>query len=460
MGKISLKYVSRDPKTGYSIYRRRVPADIKERFEVNEFLKALGKTDAEVAANYGPTHQYYSHLIQLARHGVSGITPAERHAALEAGLMSWGADPHSAGRNQAERDWRQTVADRLVDDYQDPVTGEYVGVPEAEHTLASALYSGISKTCPPPTLRDAFKAYLDENAKPDPEDYKRQEQRLRRVEKAVIAVLGRDCLVAEVTRGDARTWRDRRESDGVAISTIRRELADIKAVFNFAHGELDAAGVNAFSRLKLKSSSIAARDTREALPAQVISNICEDLRKMRTPKGRSLLAIWTLLDGTGARHSEIQGLYLEDIVLDVPTPYIDIRERADRPLKTAVSARRVPLVGAALETARSLLEGSPTAPHAFPLFASTGGRDRLSAALRKAVRKHTEDPRHVPYSLRHNMEDRLRHAEVFEATRSDLLGHSRGAGLKGTYGGVAHLLKLRDAIIDAMGPKGFCRKFY
>jgi hypothetical protein len=93
VGKISLKYVSRDPKTGHSIYRRRVPADIKEGFEVNEFLKALGKTDAEVAANYGPTHQYYSHLIQLARHGVSGITPAERHAALEAGLMSWGGRP-------------------------------------------------------------------------------------------------------------------------------------------------------------------------------------------------------------------------------------------------------------------------------------------------------------------------------------------------------------------------------
>lgn len=52
----------------------------------------------------------------------------------------------------------------MVDKYQDPTSGEYVGVPGEDGLLASALLGGVSKETPQVTVTDAFAAYLEENA--------------------------------------------------------------------------------------------------------------------------------------------------------------------------------------------------------------------------------------------------------------------------------------------------------
>lgn len=51
------------------------------------------------------------------------------------------------------------------------------------------------------------------------------------------------------------------------------------------------------------------------------------------------------------------GLAANDICLDAPVPYVSIRPREGRELKTLTSIRDIPLVGIALDAARRHPEG-------------------------------------------------------------------------------------------------------
>ena len=71
----------------------------------------------------------------------------------------------------------------------------------------------------------------------------------------------------------------------------------------------------------------------------------------------------------------------------------------------------------------------------FPDYGRPRGADAASAALNKHVRKVSKDPKHVVHSLRHNMKDRLRLAEVAQIEQDLILGHAlEGIGDR-TYGG-------------------------
>ena len=146
------------------------------------------------------------------------------------------------------------------------------------------------------TVTDAFKAYLKEHEKPLQSDRKKQVQRLRRAERNVIAVLRGDKPISEVTRADARSWRDLRSSSGVSAATIRRERNDIGAVFSWAISEMDGAEANnPFSGMKLKAPE-SRIDQRLSLDQSTIDAVYHDLINERDE-----IHIWTLLDYTGAR---------------------------------------------------------------------------------------------------------------------------------------------------------------
>lgn len=88
------------------------------------------------------------------------------------------------------------------------------------------------------------------------------------------------------------------------------------------------------------------------LDQAVIDKVYEDLMPHK-----DLLQIWTLLDHTGARDSEVRMLLVSEIVIDDPVPHIVIQPRPDRTLKSKWSERKIPLVGAALVIAETLTEG-------------------------------------------------------------------------------------------------------
>jgi hypothetical protein len=168
MRNVTVKHVRKNQRTGSFEYRRRVPVKLLEQVQKREFIKVLGKTESDALIAYGLYHRDVEHLISLSKHGVSGLTAQEQAERLVALLRSWGADPNSSGKNENERIWREEAAAKLIDEYQDPNTGEYVDVPEENSVTASALLPGVSKKINKVTVTDAFAAYLVEKAKPSP----------------------------------------------------------------------------------------------------------------------------------------------------------------------------------------------------------------------------------------------------------------------------------------------------
>lgn len=446
MPKIDVKYLKTDPRNGNLIYRRKVPKALASLYPQGEIVRSLGRQDQGGLAAYSRVHAEIEHQLTLAKHGSDGLTPVQRRDALAATLKGWGADPRSPGKTPEEREWREIAADALILPYQDPHTGDYEGVPATVHAEAVALLKGVDGQPPPPTVGDAFRAYLKEKQKSIPDHRRKQEQRFRRAEVRLIAALGGDKPLSGLTRADARAWRDQRIAEGVSPATICRERNDIAAVISFGMSELEhAAGTNPFSGLKLPQVASGRQQDREPLPEKVVAGVYADLAN-----DPDLLAIWTLLDFTGARPSEIRQLRLAEFVVAHPIPHIVIRAHEDRTLKTTWSAREVPLVGDALSSAQGVLERRRAGEWAFPRYATPGGMDRLSAALGRRIRKHTTNPKHVAYSLRHNMKDRMREAQVFPQVQFAIEGHALGVGPEAAYGMGLTLAAKRDGLLKAL----------
>ena len=446
MRNITVKYLNQDGRTGRYYYRRRVPKVLETVVPRREFIKVLGKTLSDAMMHYGTEHARIEHLIALAENGVTGLSPAEQALRLTAMLENWGADPHSSGQDENERTWREEAANKIIDPYQNRETGEYHGVPESDGEVAKALLDGIVQQAPVTTVTDSFKFYLAENTKSIPEQRKKQIQRYTRAEKNLIIVLGGDIPLAEVTKAHARAWRDMRADSGVTPATIKRERNDIATVFSLAISELDGSGnTNPFHRMKIKGEKGGDDDKRHPLEQTTIDGVYDSLRE--TP---DLLAIWTLLDHTGARHSEIRMLLHSELILDHEVPHIVIQPRSDRTLKTGWSVRKIPLVGAALEVAQRLAKDGQGDMPLFRRYIGEGGLDRLSTALSKRIRVHSQNPKHVPYSLRHNMKDRMRQAEIFPETAKAIEGHAYSEGHDGSYGGQLPLRQMQAALQKAL----------
>ena len=128
------------------------------------------------------------------------------------------------------------------------------------------------------------------------------------------------------------------------------------------------------------------------------------------------LIIYAMIE-TGCRPSELSNLTPDNIKLGHNVPHIQIRQRADRKLKSSSSARDVPLVGVSLEAMRRAQNG-------FPHFQDKG--NLLSASLMKAfrARKLFESEDHRIYSFRHSFEKRMLEADIDYGLRCLLMGHS------------------------------------
>lgn len=223
---------------------------------------------------------------------------------------------------------------------------------------------------------------------------------------------------------------------------------DISAVIGLANSELDAGDTNPFRKLTLKAATVTSQEERDPLPQGVIDAVYADLAKANLRLAKEQLRIWTLLDFTGARPTEVRTLRLEEFHLSDPVPHITIPERDDRTLKTLWSIREVPLVGAALTVAKAVVAERKSG-YAFPSYADEKAMDRLSAALNRRIRAHSKNPKHVTYSLRHNMADRLIAADVLEATREAIAGRTQQQGGGKGYGSGVTLEKKREALLKA-----------
>lgn len=299
---------------------------------------------------------------------------------------------------------------------------------------------------PPVTMLDAKEMYIKERM--DGAKGRNQKNRLDRVCRRIEAALGplHKLALVDLKRIHGRKLRDHmmqapaqgKAGKLVSAETVRREMNIVRAMVTLAIEEFDLEGVakNPFMGLTNTNGTETKAtdgDKRDPLPKDVLLAMRKRMReKTQVP---ALGLIWRLLEGTGCRGAEVVGLRREDVVLDGLYPHINVAWHEDRRVKTKVSIRSVPLVGDALVAAQEALTLSEGEPMLFPKYARENGPDGVSQALMKHLRTVTKNPRHVVYSLRHNMKDWLVLAGTSERVENRIMGHTVGGLGDRVYGG-------------------------
>ena len=299
---------------------------------------------------------------------------------------------------------------------------------------------------------EAFQLYLDEIAfdeqyNKSPKQKYSWEKTKRTSIKYFIDVIG-DLAMSEISREDAlayRTWWmermiPREEGEKPAKpNTANRHIGNMRTLYEayFAH-KGDETRLNPFRKMFFKGESrvdVPPFENEWVRTRILKPGVFDELRW-------ELRCIIYVLIETGCRTSEICNLMPEDIRLDANIPFIRIRPRQDREIKTETSIRDIPLVGVALEAMRA-------APEGFPHYRDRG--ELVSANLMKAFRQRELFPStdHVIYSFRHAFEKRMLEAGLDYGLRCTLMGHKTD---RPAYGDGGSMEYRRDELMKIAHP--------
>lgn len=449
--RLTLKYVEKT-KSGSWQYRRRVPKAVSTQITKREFKHKLGDTEREASVAWARYHAQVEREIAAAQKRIAqGEYAKNGRATAHEAYAEALRQRNEMIASGCTQDAMASAADEIVSAYPvDPETDDPIGASDLDRHRINLLRLGPQRHKPPqPTLTDALAFYLKERSHDDaPETVRRFEVTTKRIVGLVKDALGRDPVLIDLTRDDARKVRDymlgRLTAKGKPISpsSVARDLNGLNAIINFTAKEmpLPTTFQNPFSGLSVPKTRgrAAASDSRHPLPEKVLK--AARARIIGHAK-RDLALIWRILEGTGCRLSEVTGLRVADVTVTGDLPNIRVTWHENRRLKTDASIRYVPLVGDALEAAKDALNMPRHGNQLFADYAGVRRGDNASAALMKHLRTATTDPKHVVHSLRHNMKDWLILAEVASIDQNLILGHAQGGVGDRVYGG--EVVKLR-----------------
>ncbi|MBQ9353660.1 tyrosine-type recombinase/integrase [Phyllobacterium sp.] len=438
MKTIILKYMTRT-KTGSFEYRRQVPKELRDIVGKYEFKKVLGLTETAAIKAWPTYNSWVERQIADARKPKTATAEAistarEDFSEALTRLQKLGIDP----TEPLYREPGELIeADIVAENFQ---------VADKIDSLAVGMLNGSGNVRPPmATFEDAKRLYI--KAKVEGEDNEKIKlQRVGRVADYMQTALGKDLPLDKLTRSHAREVIAHMLSLGISPATVHRYANDIRAIINYGITEFELGNVafNPFIKIEIKGLKTTGKSDRDERNPFSPKQLEQTRARVIEHAGADLGIIWRLLEGTGARLSEIAGLEVQDVVVDgTATPHIDIRFNALRRLKNNASVRKVPLAGDALAAATEALSGKVDGP-LFKRYGRDRGGDAASAALMKSVRKIVSDKRVTVHSLRHNMQDRMIKAGVSEHDRKLILGHAiNGEGNR--YGSDAARLEVTTA---------------
>ena len=232
----------------------------------------------------------------------------------------------------------------------------------------------------------------------------------------------------DYVRSDATKFRDYLFSKGLNGASVARIFGTVRAVINLALSEFGLAIVNPFSNVYFDHSV----GVKKRLPVEP-----EDIKKVQQEcykaddEKRWLVA---LVADTGMRLAEVAGLLRSDFIEKDGILCVNIRPHPWRSLKTASSARIIPLVGSAKWAAERILEKPDGSEFAFPNY-NDGERtnaNSASAALNKWLKSKIGKD-YTIHSFRHSMRDRLRAVEC-PSEVIDQIGGWLTQGVGSSYG--------------------------
>lgn len=231
--------------------------------------------------------------------------------------------------------------------------------------------------------------------------------------------------LSDYRKADATRYRDSLQRRGLSSSSVRRVMATLRAMVNFAINEFGLDIANPFNGLYIGSQS--QDNARKPIPPSVIRDVQQRCVEVDDDR-RWLLA---LISDTGMRLAEATGLLLSDVRLRCEYPHVLVQPHPWRRLKNDGSRRLIPLHGASLWAAHRLQ--SRKGGFAFPRYCDdTACRAATaSATLNKWLKSEIGD--HVVHSFRHSLRDRLRAVEC-PADVVDQIGGWKTNGVGHAYG--------------------------
>ena len=236
--------------------------------------------------------------------------------------------------------------------------------------------------------------------------------------------------LAAYTRSDATEFRDYLFAKGLNGASVARIFGTVRAVINLALSEFGLPIVNPFSNVYFDRSA----GVQKRLPVQTddIKKVQEECYKVDDEK-RWLIA---LIADTGMRLAEGAGLLRSDFIEQDGILCVNIRPHPWRSLKTASSARVIPLVGSSKWAVERILAHPNCSEFAFPNY-NDGERtnaNSASAALNKWLKTKIRRE-YTIHSFRHSMRDRLRAMECPSDVIDQIggwvtqgVGHGYGSG--------------------------------
>ena len=219
----------------------------------------------------------------------------------------------------------------------------------------------------------------------------------------LIECVGHD-NINSLEPSDAGRFRDFLFDRGMSSSSVKRVFSSVRAIMNLAIKEHGLSLTNVFNGTFIPEDN--KKKERLPVPVDVIRQIQDECIRL-DDEPRWLI---TLISDTGMRLSEACGLLSSDIVLDADIPHISLREHPWRRLKTSLSTRSIPLVGASLWAAEQIkAQGTE---FAFLKYCNLEkcNANSASAALNKWLKPRLPIGC-VIHSFRHSLRDRLRAVE-------------------------------------------------
>ena len=243
----------------------------------------------------------------------------------------------------------------------------------------------------------------------------------------VTKLLG-DRPISLYLSSEAGQFRDWCIEQGMGIKTVKRVFSSIRAIVNLAIAEEGLDCSNAFAKTYFPDDDKA--QVRQPISIQDIRKV-QFLCRVTDDEMRWLIA---LISDTGMRLGEAAGLLKEDIKVNEPIPYVDLKPHLWRSLKTKGSKRLIPLTKEALWASKRLMEANNDSIFAFPRYCSEAGckANSASGGLNKWLHQYVPD-NCVIHSFRHSLRDRLRAVEC-PSDIVDAIGGWKTSGVGQGYG--------------------------
>lgn len=419
-------------------YQRRVPLPLVARFGKKVIKQKLDKKDGAFARQANNLAAWHDQLFASMIADPSVVLPANKKAA-EGLLFTYGLKP---GDGQTKLTALQNAGSEFTDqphlidfdaDYLEKA--ERGTLTDVDRLAMQALHKPLPVMC-----SELWDAYLKDEQR-TAKWIKKHKMYFDRFIK-IVGDLPVEALSIEV----ARSYRDERERLKLKSETIQKEIKFIKAVLNKGTRELGINIRNPFDGVranKLGKDSVK-RETLNTAELKRVIAACKE-------KADDLALILLLIAFTGARLGEIIGLRLQDLILAGKLPSIHIREYGQRTLKTANSARELPIHPSAMPLVKEQIKLAIKAKKKvlFPRYAdgkSMPSSDTASATLNKRLKSMITDKHITNHCFRHTLEDRMRNADIPKDRRDEFLGHAK-QGSGDNYGeGRALEFKRRDLL--------------